>query len=502
MFSIIPIQKFASERSRGGCDFFGPALGDDEAAIFSAFGAEVDDPVGITNDVEIVLDDDDGVAEVGEAMQYVEQLAYVVKVKAGGGLVQKVKGASGLSLGKLASELHALRFATAEGGGGLAEVDVAQADVDEGLQLLIHLRDVGEYGQSIFNGEVEYVGDGVSVEFHREGFLIVAAAVADFAEHVDIGQEIHFDAALTISLARFAAASGDVEGKTPSLVAAFAGSGEHRKQITNGSEDAGVRGGVGSRRSTDGRLVDANGFVELIESCDGCVLAGSFAGAVKLVRERAIENVVDERALAGAADAGNNRHDADREAGAEVLQVVTARAFNGDPFVGERARLIAVQDADVAAEIAACEGCGGIHDLLRRAFRNDVSAEFTGTGTKIENIVRVPDGVLIVFDDKHGVSQIAQRFEGCDEPLIVALMQSDRRLVEYVEDSAEARTDLRREANALALAAGKRGRVAIERQIAETDGVQELETFDDFTAQAFGDQGFAGGELNFLCCCQ
>src|SRR4029077_15697462 len=113
-----PIQKFASERSRSGCDFFGPALGDDEAAIFSAFGAEVDDPVGITNDVQIVLDDDDGVAEVGEAMQYVEQLAYVVKVKAGGGLVQKVKGASGLSLGKLASELHALRFATAEGGGG------------------------------------------------------------------------------------------------------------------------------------------------------------------------------------------------------------------------------------------------------------------------------------------------------------------------------------------------------------------------------------------------
>ena len=204
-------------------------------------------------------------------------------------------------------------------------MDVAEADIDEGLQLLPHLRDVDEHRQRVFDGELEHVGDGVAVELHRQRFLIVAAAVAHLAQHVDVGQEIHFDAALAIALAGFAAASGDVEGKAPGLVAAFARLREHGEQIADGGEDAGVGGGVGSRRATDGRLVDANDFVDLIESCDGCVLAGIFARAVELLRQRAIENVVDERAFAGAGDAGDDGHDAEREAGGEILQVV-ARA--------------------------------------------------------------------------------------------------------------------------------------------------------------------------------
>jgi hypothetical protein len=92
-------------------DQFGGAFGDDAASTFAAFGAEVDDPVGVADDVEIVLDDDDGIAEVGEAVKDFEELADVVEVEAGGGLVEEVKGAAGLAFGELAGELHALSFA-------------------------------------------------------------------------------------------------------------------------------------------------------------------------------------------------------------------------------------------------------------------------------------------------------------------------------------------------------------------------------------------------------
>ena len=153
-------------------------------------------------------------------------------------------------------------------------------------------------------------------------------------------------------------------------------------------------------------------------------------------------------------------------------------------------------------EIAAGERCGGIHDLLRRAFGDDVAAELAGAGTEVENIVGVTDGVFVVFDDEDGVAEIAQGFERGDEALIVALMQSDGRLVEHVEDAAQARADLRGEADALAFAAGERGRVAVEREIAEADGVEEFEALDDLAAQAFGDERFARGELNFLCGCE
>jgi len=40
-------------------------LRDDAAAAFAAFGAQVDDPVGLLDYVEVVLDDEDGVAEIG-----------------------------------------------------------------------------------------------------------------------------------------------------------------------------------------------------------------------------------------------------------------------------------------------------------------------------------------------------------------------------------------------------------------------------------------------------
>ena len=68
-------QEAAGVGARVGCDLFGGAGGDDFAAAFAAFGAEVDDPVGGLDDVEVVLDDDDGVAFVAEAVQDVEQLS-------------------------------------------------------------------------------------------------------------------------------------------------------------------------------------------------------------------------------------------------------------------------------------------------------------------------------------------------------------------------------------------------------------------------------------------
>lgn len=78
-------------------DLLGCALSDDVAAAGAAFGAEVDEPVGLFDDVEMVLDDDDGVAEVDETIEDIHQFANVVEMKAGGGLVENVECAAGLA---------------------------------------------------------------------------------------------------------------------------------------------------------------------------------------------------------------------------------------------------------------------------------------------------------------------------------------------------------------------------------------------------------------------
>ena len=326
------------------------------------------------------------------------------------------------------------------------------------------------------------------MEFYGQRFLVVAAAVADLALHVDVGHEVHFNAALAVALAGFAAASGDVEAEAARLVAALARLGQHGEEIADGREDLGVGGGIGARRAADGRLVDADDFVDLLGAGEGVVRAGLFARAVDGLGQRAVKNVVDQRAFAAAAYAGDDGHDAERDAEVEVLQIVLARAGDGEPFAGERARLGALQHGGGAAEVAAGERCGRGHDLFRRAFGDDIAAQAACAGAEIENVVGVADGVFVVLDDQHGVAEVAQFFEGLDQAVVVALVQADGGLVEHVKNAAQARADLRGQADALAFAAGERGGVAVEREVVEADGAEEFEALGDFAANALGDE--------------
>src|SRR5437667_6419967 len=67
----------------GPGDDFGRALGDDATAALAAFRAEVDDPVGLFDDVEMVLDDEHGVAKIDQALKNIAAPTNVVDVQAG-----------------------------------------------------------------------------------------------------------------------------------------------------------------------------------------------------------------------------------------------------------------------------------------------------------------------------------------------------------------------------------------------------------------------------------
>src|SRR5579864_9086162 len=97
--------------------------------------------------------------------------------------------------------------------------------------------------------------------------------------------------------------------------------------------------------------------------------------------------------------------------------------------------------------------------------------------TKIDHVVGAPDRLFVMFHHEDGVSKIAQGFERGDQAVIVAMMQSDRRLVEHIEDASQPGADLRRQANALSFAAGKGCRRAVERDISETHIVEKRQAF-------------------------
>ena len=100
-----------------------------------------------------------------------------------------------------------------------------------------------------------------------------------------------------------------------------------------------------------------------------------------------------------------------------------------------------------------------------------------------------------MLDHEHAVAHVAQRLQRVEQPRIVALMQPDRGLVQHIEHAGQARADLRREPDALALAAGQRAARARQREIIEADIVEEGEPLADLLQDARGDLVLLRGEV-------
>src|SRR6266550_7839356 len=113
--------------------------------------------------------------------------------------------------------------------------------------------------------------------------------------------------------------------------------------------------------------------------------------------------------------------------------------------------------------------------LLERTRRYDLAAVTAGARAQIHDIVRSADRFLIVLHDQYRVAEVAQLLEGREQACIVALMQTDRRFVEDVQDADEAASDLCRKADPLRLAARESHGGAFEGEIVEADVDEEAQ---------------------------
>ena len=73
-------------------------------------------------------------------------------------------------------------------------------------------------------------------------------------------------------------------------------------------------------------------------------------------------------------------------------------------------------------------------------------------------------------------------------------MQADGRLIQHIQHAAQARPDLRGETDALPFAAGERGGIALQREVAEPHRAEKFEALHNLAPDALGDKGFARRE--------
>ena len=126
------------------------------------------------------------------------------------------------------------------------------------------------------------------------------------------------------------------------------------------------------------------------------------------------------------------------------------------------------------------------------------ATQFAGARTKVDDIVRLPDGGLVVLDDHDGVAFVAQVAQGIQQHAVVPRVQADRRLVQHITDAAEIRSQLRGQPNALRLAAAQGGSAPVQRQVSQAHIPQETQPGKNLRNDVTGDSALACRQLQGL----
>ena len=123
------------------------------------------------------------------------------------------------------------------------------------------------------------------------------------------------------------------------------------------------------------------------------------------------------------------------------------------------------------------------HHFGRRAVADDVAAVLAGTRTHVNDAVGLEHDLRIVLDHQQRVARIAQPLHDRHDPLHVARVQPDGRLIEHEQRVDQRSAERRGQVDALHLATRERARLPIERQVAKTDVTQKLQARAQFAQQ-------------------
>src|SRR5690606_7374213 len=257
-------------------ELLGGAHRHDLAAARAAFGPEVDDPVGFGADGQVVLDDDDAVAGVDEAMQHAHELLDVGDVQADRRLVEPVErrcdGARAQRLGphlrELRHELDALRLAARQGRALLPERQIPEPHVAQELERMTNLRVRREERGRLVDRHREHVADALAFVLDGQRLGVETRAVAALARHAHVGQEAHLDLLEPLPFATLAAAARRVDREPARLVTANARLGRAGVELADLVPDADVGRGARARRLADRRLVDFEHAADALPAVD------------------------------------------------------------------------------------------------------------------------------------------------------------------------------------------------------------------------------------------
>lgn len=452
---------------------FGRSAKDELSACGSAIRTHVDNVVGHLDDIHIVFDNKHGIALVDQLLQHAEEDADVFEMETCGGLVEDIEGVARVGLGELGGKLDTLGLAAAEGGALLAKGNIAETYVLNGAEFAEYLGIGLEEVYSLVDGHIEHVGNRLTLVADLEGLAVVAFSVADLAVDIDIGEEIHLYRTHACSLAGVATASGHIEGETAGLVATHTGAGQLGKEIADVVEYADIGGRIGTRGASDGRLVDLDYLVDILDAGDALVGQRTLLGMIEMGVEDGMEGLVDEGALSATAHACNADEESQRNVERYALEVVACCTCENEMLA------VLGTSADGYLNIArsvkvVAGGSAMLEEFVEWTFCHNLSAMNTCSRSNIYDIVCSQNHIAVVFDHNNAIAQVAKLFESVYQLAVVALVKAYGRLVEDIKHVDQLGSYLGGQTDALAFASGEGLAATVEREIANTYVEHEL----------------------------
>ena len=132
-------------------------------------------------------------------------------------------------------------------------------------------------------------------------------------------------------------------------------------------------------------------------------------------------------------------------------------------------------DDRATRQVGARERVTAVEQVVDGARHDDLATVLTRARPDVDDPVGAADGVLVVLDDDQRVAHVAQPGQRLDQPVVVALVQPDRGLVEDVEHAHQPGADLGGQPDALRLTAGQGARGPLEGEVVEPHVEQETE---------------------------
>ena len=252
---------------------------------------------------------DDRMLQQDKFAQVLNQSLHIKRMESTGWFVKDVQGMFGGWQSKFSGNSGALVFATGEGAGALAQLQVAQSDAAADFKNGTQSREFTEELACFIDPHSQQFIDGFATEPHAAGCSAEPRAPAAAADDFGIGQKRHADGPNPGATTNTAATATGIETKELSTPAACAGFARFCEESANVIPEGSECGDAGSSGSSRRSLIKTHQTRDAVSAGDAVAVGvsgsqnGIASGQYRLQPRH--EGAANQRAFSGTAHTGN-----------------------------------------------------------------------------------------------------------------------------------------------------------------------------------------------------